>query len=167
MAFIKPMMSKEISTNGDILTCLYLPVDPVALLHDRNVVQVHFYICSCDCFVLLLCCLATWSHFFLLFIASITPSRWWCVWASQQQSVSWWPPSASKQRLEKHYFFFSPFTVWFKVFRGLLACLFVTNKHLISSPRWMWHPTKVCSLSSAWSCSSLDLCWPSSFPFNM
>ncbi len=33
------------------MTVKYLIADPVALLHDRNVVQVHFHVCFCDCVV--------------------------------------------------------------------------------------------------------------------
>lgn len=48
---------------------------------------------------------------FLVFIASITPSQWWCAWASQQQSVFWSLSSASKQRWKKKTFSFSVY-IW-------------------------------------------------------
>lgn len=64
------------------MSVIYLIIDPFALLHDRNVVQVHFYICLCDFFVLLYivpsCCFIPSPQlaFFLVLIASITPSQW-------------------------------------------------------------------------------------------
>lgn len=80
---------------------IYLILDPFTLLHDRNVVQVQLYLLK-HLFCEDLYSLLSWlDGLFLVFIASITPSQWWCVWASQQQSVSWWLSSASKQRWGK------------------------------------------------------------------
>lgn len=92
------------------------------------------------------------------FTVSTTPSRWCCVWASQQQFVSLSPSSAFKQRSEKK-----------KSFFGLIFTLYLITVmyDVIYSSSSTWHHTKVCCSSSAWSCSSLGLCWHSSSPFNM
>lgn len=114
---------------------------------------------------------------FLVLIASIIPSQWWCVWASQQQSVSWSQSSASKLRWV--FLFCTLCIIWYTVcmiesennscvsafhaagftYLGLISCA--------SPPSLTWHHTKASSLSSAWSCSSLDWYWHSSFHFNM
>lgn len=56
-----------------------------------------------------------------------------------------------------------------KSFFGLIFTLYLITVmyDVIYSSSSTWHHTKVCCSSSAWSCSSLGLCWHSSSPFNM
>lgn len=62
---------------------------------------------------------------FLVLIASITPSRWWCAWASQQQSVFWSPSSASKQKWGKKYIFFKLFYIYKKYIYTILFYIYL------------------------------------------